>query len=107
MVAISHDIEFCEAIKPTHIARVDTNGNVTVSLCIDGDDLRSPPKGSKPQATASQKGKKQKASTSVKPAKSYGGDAHVKPAAAPDPKRVHMVSIVLSLLLHFALRFLR
>ncbi|KAG0612189.1 hypothetical protein M758_6G009100 [Ceratodon purpureus] len=91
MVAISHDIEFCEAMNPTHIARVDPNGTVTVSLCINGD-LRTPLKASKPQAaTPATKGKKQTASTSVKPAKSYGGSTHAKPVAAPDPKRVHMI----------------
>lgn len=104
MVAISHDIEFCEAINPTHIARVEPNGTVTVSLCINGD-LGSSQK-SKPQAATATatKGKKQTATTSVKPvttsvkpAKSYGGNAHVKPTAAPDPKRLHMVSIVAAL----------
>ncbi|KAG0589213.1 hypothetical protein KC19_1G004800 [Ceratodon purpureus] len=48
MVAISQDIEFCEAMDPTHIVRVDPNGTVTVSLCINGVDrrytqLRRPP----------------------------------------------------------------
>lgn len=94
MVAISHDIEFCEGMNPTHIARVEPTGMVTVSQCINGD-LRTLAK-SKPQA-APTKGKKQTASTSIKPAKSYGGSAHVKPAAPPDPKRVHLVNIVVAL----------
>lgn len=93
MVAISHDIEFMEAMNPTHVARVDPNGSVTVSQCISGD-LRSAQK-SKAETTipaAANKGKKQTASTlTVKPAKFYGGDAHVKPARSPDPKRVHEI----------------
>ena len=97
MVAISHDIEFCEAMNPTHIARVEPNGTVSVSLCINGD-LRTSQK-SKPQAAtpAATKEKKPTATTSFKPAKTYGGSAHVKPIAGPDPKRIHMVSIVVAL----------
>jgi len=101
MVAISHDIEFCEAINPTHIARVDPNGIVEVSLCINGDlgtSQKSKTKAATPASTT--KGKKQTASTtSIKSVKSYGGSAHAKPAAAPDPKRIHMVSNVVAHLL--------
>jgi len=96
MVAISHDIEFCEAINPTHIARVEPNGSVEVSLCINGDLRTSQKSKAKAANPASTKGKNPSASTSVKPAKSYGGNAHVKPAAAPDPKRIHMVSNVVA-----------
>ncbi|CAM6103536.1 unnamed protein product [Calypogeia fissa] len=36
MVAISHDQKFCEALSPTHIARVETDGSVTVGNTIFG-----------------------------------------------------------------------
>lgn len=36
MVAISHDQKFCEALNPTHIARVETDGSVTVGNAIFG-----------------------------------------------------------------------
>ncbi|CAM6113173.1 unnamed protein product [Calypogeia fissa] len=36
MVAISHDQKFCEALSPTHIARVETDGSVTVGNAIFG-----------------------------------------------------------------------
>ena len=97
MVAISHDIQFCEALEPTHIARVDTDGSVTISLCINGD-LGSAPK-PKAQATASanSKGKKKPPSTNVttmtKPVRAYGGAAHAKPESSPDPKRVQQVFV--------------
>lgn len=37
LVAITHDREFCEAINPTHVARVLPNGTVSVRLCINGE----------------------------------------------------------------------
>lgn len=92
-MAISHDIEFCEAINPTHIARVDPNGSVEVSLCINGD--LSPPKAKGKPAAATKGTKKAAAAAAPTPVvKSYGGAAHVKPvvAAPPNPKRIHEVN---------------
>ena len=37
VVIITHDQEFCQAVKPTHIARVAPDGSVSVGLCINGE----------------------------------------------------------------------
>eukprot|EP00271_Cylindrocystis_brebissonii_P007267 TRINITY_DN20585_c0_g1_i1.p1 TRINITY_DN20585_c0_g1~~TRINITY_DN20585_c0_g1_i1.p1 ORF type:complete len:605 (-),score=139.72 TRINITY_DN20585_c0_g1_i1:158-1972(-) len=37
IVAITHDQEFCEALVPTHVARVHPDGTLTVRLCINGE----------------------------------------------------------------------
>ncbi|KAL2653884.1 hypothetical protein R1flu_022012 [Riccia fluitans] len=42
LVAISHDQRFCEALNPTHIARVYPDGSLTVSNCIFGKVEASP-----------------------------------------------------------------
>lgn len=97
MVAISHDIQFCEALEPTHIARVDTDGSVTISLCINGDLGAAPKPKAQATSSANSKGKKKLPSTNItnltKPVRSYGGAAHVKPASPPDPKRVQQVFV--------------
>ena len=97
MVAISHDIQFCEALEPTHIARVDTDGSVTISLCISGDLGAAPKPKAQVTASANSKGKKKLPSTNVtnmtKPVRAYGGAAHAKPASPPDPKRVQQVFV--------------
>lgn len=102
MVAISHDHQFCQAIDPTHVARVGPDGSVTVSLCIGGDLGVS--KVAQGTTNGVSKGKKKTVPASiVKPGaqngstmpRAYGGASHTKPAVAPDMKRMQHVHISL------------
>ncbi|KAL3685846.1 hypothetical protein R1sor_003868 [Riccia sorocarpa] len=95
LVAISHDQKFCEALNPTHIARVDPNGSVTVSNCIFGK-VEASPNGMVSQSSPTKKevsnGTASKSEVETKNLKS--GRAELKPSqpsSYQDRKRVQQL----------------